>query len=382
MSIFFLVFVDTCAGGLDLRVIAVANQKGGCGKTTTSVNFSAALGLLQKKVLLIDLDPQGHVACGLGMKLTEDRPTLYELLSPLLPVVTSLDEAIVNIDSHLDVIPSHFNLSSLEEEFHFLPNQHARLRLLVERIQRERPGYDFIVLDCPPNIGALTWNGLHSSDEVLIPVEPSFFSLHGLGKISETLQKTQDLSARKVQIHALMTMYDPDMTLAQEIYDEVCAHFEDKLFKTKIHWDVQLKEAAAVGKSIIHYAPESKAFRDYLNLAVEYLERDWDRRLPKRELGWSQVLKHHYGPRVLSDGILFQFHNKGAHSVEIAGDFNHWIPEALVARSEGLWQKVIPAKGTKFRYKYIVDGEWQIDPHHEEKRDNEFGGVDSYLEIL
>ena len=364
-----------------MRVIAVANQKGGCGKTTTSINFSAALGLLQKRVLLIDLDPQGHVACGLGLKLSDDRPTLYELLSPLLPVVTSLDEVIIPIDAQFDVIASRSNLSSLEEEFHFLPNQNTRLQLLVDRIRRERPSYDFIVIDCPPNIGALTWNGLFACDEVLIPVEPSFFSLHGLGKISETLKKVQESERKQIQIHALMTLFDSEMTLAQEIYDEVKNHFTDGLLKTKIHWDIQLKEAAAAGQSIIHHAPESKAFRDYLNLAVEYLERDWDRKLPKKELGWDQVLNQHYGPRVLSDGILFQFYNQGARSVEIAGDFNHWVPEALMTRETGLWQKVVPIKERKFRYKYIVDGEWQIDPCHEERRENEFGGIDSYLEL-
>lgn len=364
-----------------MRIIAVANQKGGCGKTTTSINFSAALGLLQKRVLLIDLDPQGHVACGLGMDLADDRPTLYELLSPLLPVVTSLDEVIMRVDSHFDVIPSRSNLGSLEEEFHFLPNQHKRLHGLIERIRNERADYDFVVLDCPPNIGALTWNGLNACNEVLIPVEPSYFSLHGLGKISETLQKINESNSKKVEVHALMTLFDPEMTLAQEVYDEVQKHFSNALFKSRIHWDVQLKEAAAVGKSIIQHAPESKSFRDYLNLAVEYLERDWDRRLPKKELGWNQVVNQHYGPRILSDGVLFQFFNRTAKSVEIAGDFNHWIPESLIVREEGLWQKVVPLKERKFHYKYIVDGEWQVDPFHQEKRENEFGGVDSYLEL-
>jgi len=364
-----------------LRVIAIANQKGGCGKTTTSINFSAALALLQKRVLLIDLDPQGHVACGLGMDLATDRSTLYELLSPLLPVVTSLDEVIMTVDSQFDVIPSRANLSSLEEEFHFLPNQHTRLQMLIDRVRRERPGYDFIVIDCPPNLGALTWNGLYACDEVLIPVEPSFFSLHGLGKISETLQKMKEYGRKEVKVHALMTLFDPEMTLSQEIYEEVQSHFLDKLFKSRIHWDVQLKEAAAAGKTIMQHAPDSKSFRDYLNLAVEYLERDWDRRLPKRELGWDQVWNQHYGPKVLSDGILFQFFNKTARSVEIAGDFNHWVPEPLVVRDQGLWQKVVAVKDRRFRYKYIVDGEWQIDPNHQEKRENEFGGIDSYLEI-
>lgn len=365
-----------------MRIIAIANQKGGCGKTTTSINFSACLNFLQKSVLVVDLDSQGHATCGLGIKAQKGIPTLYELLSPLCHKAPAFSQAIQEIQPNFDVLPCYSSLNALEEEFGFLPNNHSRLRELFSRIKREYRDYDFAVLDCPPNLGVLTWNALNAADEILIPVEPSFFSLHGLGKISETVQIVNRSREVPLTVHALLTLFNSEVSFSQEVYDEVKAHFQKRLFTTIIHDHIALKEAAASGLSIERYAPQSMAFQDYLNLAVEFLERDWNRKLPEKELGWSQVVKNHFGPRQVSDGILFQFMSKTASSVEIAGDFNHWVSEALVRRNqEGLWQRVIPVEMKTFRYKFIVDGEWQVDPHQPAQKENAFGGVDSYAEI-
>ena len=366
-----------------MRIIAIANQKGGCGKTTTSINFSACLSFLQKKVLLIDLDPQGHSTCGLGVKTQKGIPTLYDLLTPLQGVVPPPSQAILHLQEDFDLIPCNASLNALEEEFGFVPNYHLKLRDLLARIAAGGQRYDFVILDCPPNLGILTWNALSAADEVVVPVEPSFFSLHGLAKISETFEVVNRSRETPLGVHALMTLFNPEMSFSQEIYDEVRAHFQDRLFTTIVHEHITLKEAAAAGKSIAQYAPQSLAFQDYLNLAVEYLERDWNRKLPEKELGWDQVLKNHFGPRQISDGILFQFSSKTASSVEIAGDFNHWVPEPLVRRNQdGLWQKVISVQMKTFRYKFIVDGEWQVDPNQPMQKQNTYGGVDSYMEFV
>jgi chromosome partitioning protein len=286
-----------------------------------------------------------------------------------------------NVQQDLDLIPCNGSLNALEEEFSFMPNYHLKLRDLLTRIAQEQ-SYDFVILDCPPNLGTLTWNALSAADEVLIPVEPSFFSLHGLAKISETLQIVSRSREVPLAIHALLTLFNSQVNFSQEIYEEVRAHFQSRLFTTIIHEHVSLKEAAAAGQSIVQHAPESQAFQDYLNLAVEYLERDWNRKLPEKELGWEQVYKNHFGPRQVSDGILFQFSSKTASTVEIAGDFNHWIPELLVRRNqEGLWQKVITVELKTFRYKFIVDGEWQVDPSQPLQKENAYGGVDSFMEF-
>ncbi len=366
-----------------MRVVAIANQKGGCGKTTTSINFSACLSFLQKSVLVVDLDPQGHSTCGLGVKTQKGTPTLYELLSPLYPNAPLISQVVRTVRPDFDILPCDFTMNALEEEFGFLPNFHNRLRDLLSRVVREHRDYDFAVLDCPPNLGGLTWNALNAADEIMIPVEPSFFSLHGLGKISETLQTVDRNRQVPLGVHALLTLFNSEMSFSQEVYDEVKAHFRGHLFTTIIHDHIALKEAAASGHSIVEYAPQSPAFQDYLNLVVEFLERDWNRKLPEKELGWSQVLKDHFGPRRVSDGILFQFLSKTASSVEIAGDFNHWVAEPLVRRNQdGLWQRVIPVELKTFCYKFIVDGEWQVDPNQPVHKENAYGGVDSYMELV
>ena len=366
-----------------MRIVAIANQKGGCGKTTTSINFSACLNFLQKSVLVIDLDPQGHSTCGLGIKTQKGTATLYELLSPLQHNAPSLSQVVQTLRPDFDILPCDSGLNALEEELGFMPNSHCKLQGLLSRMAQEYRDYNFVVLDCPPNLGALTWNALRAADEIIIPVEPSFFSLHGLGKISETVQIVNRSREVPLNVHALLTLFNSELNFSQEVYDEVKAHFQRRLFTTIIHEHVSLKEAAASGLSIAQYAPQSLAFQDYLNLAVEFLERDWNRKLPEKELGWSHVLKNHFGPRQVSDGILFQFLSKTASSVEIAGDFNHWVPEALVRRNQdGLWQRVISVELKVFRYKFIVDGEWQVDPSQPVQKENAYGGVDSYVEIV
>ena len=328
------------------------------------------------------MDPQGHSTCGLGLKVQKGMLTLYDLLSPLQRIAPPLSQVLRNLQPDFDLIPCNGSLNALEEEFSFMPNYHLKLRDLMTRIAEEGQAYDFVVLDCPPNLGILTWNALNAADEVLIPVEPSFFSLHGLAKISETLQVVNRSREVPLTIHALLTLFNSQLNFSQEIHDEVLAHFQRRLFTTIIHEHVSLKEAAAAGKSIAQYAPQSQAFQDYLNLAVEYLERDWNRRLPEKELGWETVVKNHFGPRQVSDGILFQFSSRTASTVEIAGDFNHWVPELLVRRNQdGLWQKVIPVELKTFRYKFIVDGEWQVDPSQPTQKENAYGGVDSFMEF-
>jgi hypothetical protein len=141
------------------------------------------------------------------------------------------------------------------------------------------------------------------------------------------------------------------------------------------------QEAAGAGQSIVQYALESEAFKNYLNLAVEYLERDWQRLLPAKQLGWDQVMHYHYGPKRVLGGVLFQVVCKNVQSVEIAGDFNQWIPELLLQREEGLWQKVMMITRGTYRYKFIVDGQWQMDPYQPLQRLNAFGTLDSYLEL-
>jgi len=374
-------FVDFLKEERELRIIAVANHKGGCGKTTTSINFSACLARLQKKVLLIDLDPQRHSTCGLGIHAEVLPHTLYDLLSPTESKKLEPFQVLQEINPYFFLLPTYGILSALEEELVQRPNRENCLK--EELISRfEGAYYDYIILDCPPNLGVLTFNALNACDEVMIPVEPSFFSLHGLAKISETLEMLNQRRTCPIEDHALLTLFDSRTCFAKEVYEEVRDHFQDRLFKTIIHECITLKEAASAGMSIVDYDIQSIAFQDYMNLATEYLERQWNRVLPEKRLGWNRVLHSRYGPRRVMGGILFQAMSGNAQWVEIAGEFNNWIPEPMIRRSsEGLWQKVIPITKGKYRYKFIVDGEWQVDPFQPVKQSNAFGTTDSILEL-
>ena len=366
-----------------MRVIAVANQKGGCGKTTTSINFAASLAFLQKKILLIDLDPQGHSTCGLGIRPQGRKISIYDLLNPRLSAAVEIEKLLLPVEKNLFLIPSYEILFGLEEELANLPQKELFLKQALKRLEQQIPDFDYVVLDCPPNLGVLTYNALEAADDIIIPVEPSFFSLHGLAKISETLKTMNQNRSWPIAIHALLTIFDARTCFAKEVYEEVKNHFKDNLFKTIIHESVLFKEAAGAGQSIVQYDENSGAFRDYFNLAVEYLEREWDRVLPPKELGWQQVLEDYYGPKRVSGGILFQAFTKNARTVEIAGDFNGWIPEPLVHRQpSGLWQKVVPITRGTYRYKFIVDGEWQLDPYQPVQQQNDFGTFDSFLELV
>lgn len=365
-----------------MRILAIANQKGGCGKTTTSINFSASLALLHKKTLLIDMDPQGHSTCGLGLDGRECPKTIYDLLTPREGPRPSFDDVRRSVGRNLDLVPSYEILNALEEELVHVPAKEKALHQALIQLEKSHPDYDYVILDCPPNLGVLTYNALEAADEVLIPVEPSFFSLHGLAKISETIESINQRRLDRLDIHAFLTLFNSRTRFAKEVYEEVKRYFQARLFKTIIHESVALKEAAGAGKSIVDYDPKSLGFRDYFNLAVEYLEREWDRRLPEESLGWENIAKNKYGPRRVVGGVLFQAFNRGAQSVEIVGDFNQWVPEPLFSREPpGLWQKVLCLPQGAYRYKLIVDGEWQMDPCQSLQRANAFGTYDSYLEI-
>ncbi len=365
-----------------MRVIAVANQKGGCAKTTTSINLAACLAFLNKKILLIDLDPQGHSTCGLGIKSQNLSATIYDVLTPRNQDQVDLTQTLQMVKPNFFVAPCYEILANLEDDLANTEKKDRRLKTVLQGLCKDGESFDFVILDCPPNLGILTYNALIAADEIIIPIEPSFFSLHGLAKISETVASVNRRRETPLEVHALLTIFDSRTSFAKEIYEEVRSHFKDQLFKSIIHESVVFKEAAASGQSVADYDSDSGAFRDYFNLAVEYLEREWDRRLPEKRLGWNRVIGHHYGPRRVIGGVLFQALSRNAREVEIAGDFNHWVPETLIRRSdEGLWQKVIPMPNGQYRYKFIVDGEWQIDPCQPVQKINAYGTMDSCLEI-
>ena len=251
------------------KIIAIANQKGGVGKTTTSVNLAASLGVLEKKVLLIDADPQANATSGLGIDVETVELGTYQLLEHAVKA----SEAIVKTDSpNLDLIPSHIDLVAIEIE---LVDQEERESMLRKAIYDLKNDYDYILIDCAPSLGLLTLNALTAADSVIIPIQCEYFALEGLGKLLNTIKSIQKIHNPQLDIEGLLlTMYDSRLRLSNQVVEEVKKHFDEMVFETIIQRNVRLGEAPSYGESIISYDASSKGANNYLSLAQELIEKN------------------------------------------------------------------------------------------------------------
>ncbi|HEY9184706.1 MAG TPA: AAA family ATPase [Salegentibacter sp.] len=251
------------------KIIAIANQKGGVGKTTTSVNLAASLGVLEKKVLLIDADPQANATSGLGIDVEEVELGTYQLLEHSI----SPEEAIMQTNSpNLDIIPAHIDLVAIEIE---LVDQENRESMLKKAITPLKEKYDYILIDCAPSLGLLTLNALTAADSVVIPIQCEYFALEGLGKLLNTIKSVQKIHNNKLDIEGLLlTMYDSRLRLSNQVVEEVQKHFGEMVFDTIIQRNVRLSEAPSYGESIINYDAGSKGASNYLSLAHEIIKKN------------------------------------------------------------------------------------------------------------
>lgn len=251
------------------KIIAIANQKGGVGKTTTAINLAASLGVLEKKVLLIDADPQANATSGLGIDVESVELGTYQLLEHSI----KSEEAIIKTSSpNLDIIPSHIDLVAIEIE---LVDQDEREYMLKKAITHLKKNYDYILIDCAPSLGLLTLNALTAADSVIIPIQCEYFALEGLGKLLNTIKSVQKIHNKKLDIEGLLlTMYDSRLRLSNQVVDEVQKHFNEMVFTTIIQRNVRLSEAPSYGESIINYDAASKGANNYLSLAHEIIKKN------------------------------------------------------------------------------------------------------------
>ena len=250
------------------KIIALANQKGGVGKTTTAVNLAACLGVLEKKVLLIDSDPQANASSGLGIDIENIKLGTYQLLEHNCIA----QDAIVNTSApNVDIIPAHIDLVAIEIE---LIDLDEREYMLLKALKPVKDQYDFILIDCAPSLGLLTLNALTASDSIIIPIQCEYFALEGLGKLLNTIKSVQKVHNKTLDIEGLLlTMYDSRLRLSNQVVEEVQNHFNDMVFKTIIQRNVRLGEAPSYGESIINYDVNSKGASNYLSLAQEILAK-------------------------------------------------------------------------------------------------------------
>ncbi len=251
------------------KIIAIANQKGGVGKTTTAINLAAALGVLERKVLIIDADPQANATSGVGFDPRNVKTSIYECL---VNEVEAKDIILSTKSPNLDILPGHIDLVGAEIEMINLPNREKMMRLALAKIKDD---YDFIIIDCSPSLGLITLNALSAADSVIIPVQCEYFALEGLGKLLNTIKIVQSRLNTDLEIEGLLlTMYDIRLRLSNQVVEEVKTHFQQMVFDTIIQRNTKLGEAPSYGETIIMHDASSKGAINYLNLAREVLQKN------------------------------------------------------------------------------------------------------------
>ena len=462
-----------------MRTVAVVNQKGGCGKTTVSINLASALADLGKKVLLVDMDPQSHCAVGLAVPEEQIEQSIYDvLISKSRNESMRLSEILWQIGDHLELAPASIDLSAFEQQMAGIPDRECCLRDVLDTVKHE---YDFAVVDCPPAVSLLTFNALRAASDVLVPVETGYFALHGLSKQLETLSVLCKRCQQEVSVRVLASMYDIRTKMAREILAELRSHFSDRMFKTVVNFNTRIKEAASFGQPISEYDPASKGQQDFRMLAQELIGADerpqikskrlvdsladrlesigasaaellksarpepaigpasFEKRdpqvqppAPAQPLVQPQVhsqpqpqtqppapqpaaakvefapakpaevtvrtpaepapqaaaidakLSHYYGASQINDAVVFVTLYPRATSVHLAGDFNQWQPSVSPMQrigDTGVWQAKLKLPQGTYRYRLVVDGQWQQDPYNERTEVNPYGEYNSVVEI-
>jgi chromosome partitioning protein len=427
-----------------MRTISIINQKGGCGKTTTSINLAACLARLGHKTLLVDMDPQGH--CGVGLAVPEEQIErgIYDtLIDDGDGKVAKMVEIIWQISSDFDLAPSNIRLAAFEQIFAGRPGREDRLARSLDTI---RNNYEWCILDCPPSVGLLTFNALKASDEVVVPVETGFFSLHGLSKMMETLEVLRDRCGKEILIRVLPTLYDTRTKLAREVLSELRNKFREYLMESTVNFNTKLKEAASFGQPITEYDPGSRGYKDFVNLARELMgHRPTDiepvvaqalsrpaelvqrakqlaqltnyqfgrgtvtmqqpeviAQSTEADLGdeemeiepeiaiasapmktTEQKIEEFYGVKQVGDEVVFAVRFEQAKKVLIAGDFNNWSPMStpMLTQRPGVWRMSLPLPPGRYRYRFVVDGKWMTDPNNQYVEANQFGELNNVIEV-
>jgi chromosome partitioning protein len=364
-----------------MRIIAITNQKGGCGKTTTAVNLAAGLAENNRKVLLIDLDPQSHATIGLNIK---SDLSVYNVLSKTVHKKAKLEEIIQNLDRNFDLAPSSIILSTLEQELAGEIGRESRLWDTIEDFRTSFNYYDYIIIDCPPNLGILTINAIRAATEIIIPVEASRFSLEGLTQLTEIVHLINDRLNHDVQYRVLVTNFDSRLRHSFKMLNWIKLSFLDRLLSTIIHVNVKLKEAQNEGKHILSHDKYCRGAKDYFTLSREIILQEKmaveTPVLDKIEQRMKETLKAEL-PKLSK--MNFIVNAPDAKEVFIVGDFNNWQmnESSRMEKVNDTWQKSLQLDPGNYRYRFVIDGQWTEDSLNPKKSRNPYGEMDSLLDL-
>jgi chromosome partitioning protein len=397
-----------------MRIIAVINQKGGCGKTTVSINLASALAGAGRKTLLVDMDPQSHCAVGLAVPENQIEQSIYDaLISCTRDEQMKLSDIVWKISESFELAPGNIDLAAFDQQMSGIVERENCLKFILEQVGEQ---YDYVIIDCPPAVGLLTFNAIRAATEVIVPVETGYFSLHGLSRQLETLNILTTRCNQRIEVKVLASMYDIRTKMAREVMAELRKTFGDKMFKTVVNFNTKLKEAASLGQPISEYDPASKGSRDFQLLAEEIIavEPKAERKeiltavakelesistsaeellaaiepAPKKTADGPKTLDEKlaefYGVRQIDGAVMFITLYPRANDVRIAGDFNSWQPEKTLMEKiseKGVWETKMALPAGKYRYRLVVDGQWQQDPYNHSTELNPYGDLNSVLEV-
>ncbi len=366
-----------------MRIISISNQKGGCGKTTTSINLAASLATNNRKVLLIDLDPQAHATSGLNIK---SDLSMYNVLSKITHKKSNLEGIVQNICENFDIAPSSLVLSTLEQE---LSGEIGRESRLFDTIKSFRNNYDYILIDCPPNLGILTINAIRAANEIIVPVEASRFSLEGLSQLTGIVNLVTERLNHSVDYRILVTNFDSRLRHSFKMLDKIKSDYKNKLFSNIIHVNVKLKEAQNEGLHILTYDKYCRGAKDYFSLAREIITNEnTPVSVPTSSLVLEKTMEKRMNEIIKKElpklsVITLKVSAPNAKEVFLAGEFNNWKLDenSRMEQTNGCWTKQLNLNSGKYRYRFVIDGNWTEDPANPLTQLNSYGTFDSLLEV-